>query len=56
MMGSNDSISSATTKFSRGRGLKKARGRGIEGLAMPKEGYDVELNSGSLSSSPSFWN
>ena len=55
-IGSNDTSSSATTKFSKGLGRKKAWGRGILGSAIPNDGYKVELYSGSLSSSPSFWN
>jgi len=56
MMGSNDSSSSARAKFSRGRGVKYARGSPTCASDIPKSVYEVELNSGSLSSSPSFWN
>lgn len=56
MMGSNDSSSSARAKFSRERGVKYARGSPTCESDIPKLGYEVELNSGSLSSSPSFWN
>jgi hypothetical protein len=28
----------------------------MAGFAIPLAGYEVELNSGSLSSSPNFWN
>ena len=55
-IGSRDSSSSASARLSSPRGRKYACGRGRVGSDMPKAGYDVELNSGSLSSSPSFWN
>lgn len=56
MIGFNDSSSSAKTRFSSGRGRKCVWGSGEVGSDMPNEGYDVELNSGSSSSSPNFWN
>ena len=55
-IGQSDSISSTMVRLSKGRGRKYAKGRGVEGSAMPKEGYEADENSGSLSSSPSFWN
>src|ERR1700729_2209486 len=51
-IGSRDSSSSASARLSNPRGRKYARGRGKVGSDMPNEEYDVELNSGSLSSSP----
>lgn len=54
MMGAKDSSSSDSTKFCRGRGVKKAFGSGLP-LA-PFSGYLSDENSVSSSSSPNFSN
>jgi hypothetical protein len=52
MIGFNAGITSVSNRFRRGRSVKNSRGK----MAMPRDGYDAEEYSVSLSSSPRAWN